>query len=98
MMNEANFRIDMVITAFVVSMGIHFRITNTEWAILVLGLGFLLAAEIINTLIEELVDHLIHEHHEGARVIKDLSAGFVLTVALSVLASFCLVMWKYFFY
>jgi len=87
-MNEANFRIDMVITAFVVSMGIHFRITNTEWAILVLGLGFLLAAEIINTLIEELVDHLIH----------DLSAGFVLTVALSVLASFCLVMWKYFFY
>ncbi len=56
-----------------------------EWSLIVISLGFLLAAEMVNTVVEEFIDHLIKEYHEGARIIKDLSAGFVLTAGAGAL-------------
>ncbi|HSX39085.1 MAG TPA: diacylglycerol kinase [Candidatus Saccharimonadales bacterium] len=84
-LNEANFRVQLVITIFSGALGFYFKISSIEWAFLVLSLGSLLSSEIINTVIEEFIDHLIHEHHEGARIIKDLSAGFVLTTSITTL-------------
>jgi diacylglycerol kinase (ATP) len=39
----------------------------------------------INTVVEEFIDQLIKEYHEGAKVIKDMSAGFVLITAVTTL-------------
>ena len=97
LMNEANFRVEVVIASFFVSMGLLFGITMLEWAILFLALGFLLSAEIMNTLIEEFMDHLIKEHHEGVRVIKDLSAAYVLTASITSLLVFVFIIWNYIF-
>ena len=97
LMNEANFRVEVVIASFFVSMGLLFGITLLEWALLILALGFLLAAEIMNTLIEEFMDHLIKEHHEGVRVIKDLSAAYVLTASITSLLVFVFIIWNYIF-
>ena len=96
-MNEANFRVEVVIASFFVSMGLLFGITLLEWALLILALGFLLSAEIMNTLIEEFMDHLIKEHHEGVRVIKDLSAAYVLTASITSLLVFVFIIWNYIF-
>jgi len=97
LMNEANFRVEVVVASFFVSMGLLFNIKLYEWAVLVLALGFLLSAEIMNTAIEEFIDHLVKEHHEGVRVIKDLSAAFVLTASITTLLVFLLIIWNYIF-
>ena len=89
--NEANFRVQVAIAVVAFIAGIYYKISMVEWIILVLACGMLLSAEMVNTTIEEFIDHLIHEHHEGVRVIKDLSAGYVLTVALCALTVFLLV-------
>jgi diacylglycerol kinase len=89
--NEANFRVQVFITIIAVVMGFFYKISTLEWAVLILSLGFLLSAELINTAVEEFVDHLVHEHHEGAKIIKDLSAGFVLTAAITTLIIMVLV-------
>jgi diacylglycerol kinase len=89
--NEPNFRIQLAIVIVSVVAGFFYRIQLVEWIALVVVCGMLLSAELINTAIEEFIDHLVHEHHEGARVIKDLSAGYVLTTSICALAVFLLV-------
>jgi diacylglycerol kinase len=91
--NEANFRVQIAITVFAVILGIHFGISVIEWAVLVLSLGMLLSAELINTVIENFMDNLIEGHHEGVKVIKDVSAAFVLTTALTTLAILIIIFW-----
>jgi len=95
-LNEPNFRVQIIITLVAGFLGFRFNISAIEWALLVLAMGSLLSAEIINTVIEEFMDHLIKEHHEGARIIKDLSAGFVLTTSLMTLTILLLIFSKYF--
>jgi diacylglycerol kinase len=89
--NEANFRTQLAIVLVSVMAGFAYHIQLVEWLGLVVVCGMLLSAELINTAIEEFIDHLIHEHHEGARIIKDLSAGYVLTTAICALAVFLLI-------
>lgn len=89
--NEPNFRIQLAIVLVSVIAGFFYHIQLLEWVALVVVGGMLLSAELVNTAIEEFIDHLIHEHHEGARVIKDLSAAYVLTTAICALAVFLLV-------
>ncbi len=89
--NEANFRIQLaiVLTSFIA--GVLYRLSLFEWLSLVVVSGMLLSAELINTALEEFIDHLIHEYHEGVRVIKDLSAGYVLVTAFCALAVYLIV-------
>ena len=50
------------------------------------GLGLVLAAELVNTIVERLVDLVHPDHSESVRAIKDVSAGVVLITALGALA------------
>jgi diacylglycerol kinase len=85
LINEPNFRVQVVIVALAVYFGKRFNITNIEWSILIISLGLLLAAEIANTVVEELMDHFVKEEDPIVKIIKDLSAGFVLIAAISTL-------------
>ena len=91
LLNEPNFRIQVLIGIISLALGFYFRISNTEWGLLVISMGFLLSAEMVNTVVEEFIDHLITKEHEGVRIIKDLSAGFVLVAAITMAAIFILV-------
>lgn len=85
LINEPNFRIQIIIVAVSVAMGYNFKISNTEWGLLTISMGLLLVAEMVNTVVEEAVDQVTRDFHEGAKVIKDLSAGFVLITAFVAL-------------
>jgi len=93
LLNEANFRIQIFIAINIIILGFYFKITTIEWGLLIISTGFLLSAEMVNTVIEEFIDHLIKEESEGARIIKDLGAGFVLVTALTVLTILNLIFW-----
>lgn len=63
--------------------GFHFDITPTEWCIVVICFGVVLAAEGFNTAIERLVDLVSPDFHPIAGDVKDVAAGAVLICAIA---------------
>ena len=96
LVEEPNFRVQVIILVISVMLGAHFNITNTEWSLLILSMGLLLMAEVLNTVVEDTIDFFIKDFDEGVKVIKDLSAGFVLITAVTSLVILILIFWPYF--
>ena len=63
--------------------GFYFGITPTEWCIVVICFGMVLAAEGFNTAIERLVDLVSPDYHPIAGDVKDVAAGAVLICAIA---------------
>lgn len=80
---ERNLQIQSVIGIIVVGAGWFFRLTTTEWLVVILCIGGVIAAELLNTAIEAVVDLLQPEYHERARHAKDFAAAGVVTVAIT---------------
>jgi diacylglycerol kinase (ATP) len=55
------------------------------WALALLASALVLAAELMNTALEELADHLNPEEHPRIRLVKDCAAGAVLVAVLGAL-------------
>ena len=93
LINEPNFRVQIVIVTLAIIFGKKFGISNTEWGLLAISLGSLLSAEMVNTVVEEVLDHfyLKEEENIAVKVIKDLSAGFVLITSVTTLIILILV-------
>ncbi len=94
-LNEGNFRVQVIFTLFVALLGYYFKLSTTQWIFEIFACGILLSSELLNTVIEEFIDHLIHEHHEGVKIIKDLCAGYVLVSAIVCLIVTILVFLPY---
>jgi diacylglycerol kinase (ATP) len=56
------------------------------WAIITLTVVLVLAAELINTAVECLADHLHPDQHPRIKVVKDCAAAAVLVVSLGAVA------------
>ena len=56
------------------------------WAVVALASAAVLAAELLNTAIEALADHLSPELHPRIRIVKDCAAAAVLVCVLGALA------------
>lgn len=55
------------------------------WALVGLMITLVLAAELMNTALEHLADHLHPEHHPRIKIVKDCAAGAVLLLSLGAL-------------
>ncbi len=73
-----------------VILGIIFQIKLSEWAIIFIALGIILALELINTAIEAAVDLTTTEIHPLAKVAKDCgsAASFVMSIVSIVISLF----------
>ena len=80
---EHNAWIHCIAIIVVTLAGLHFGITRTEWCIVCLCFGMVLAAEGFNTAIERLVDLVSPDFHPVAGDIKDVAAGAVLICAIA---------------
>lgn len=85
LLNEPNFRIQLLIVAVSTIMGFYLHIETIEWGLLTISLGLLLSAEMINTVVEEVLDHFFRERDPVVKIVKDLSAGFVLVASFITL-------------
>jgi diacylglycerol kinase len=83
---EHNAGIHIASAVLVIFLGFVFKISKYEWCLLVLAIGFVLAAEIINTAIECLTDIVSPEYSEKAGKVKDLAAGAVLIASITAFA------------
>ena len=80
---QPNFRLQLVAALVVVVLGFWLNVTLIEWSLLVLCIGSVLTAEVLNTSIEVLTDSIYPNHDHRAERIKDLAAGAVLAVAIA---------------
>lgn len=81
---ERNMRIHFLFAIFILLLGIYLNFTPQELMILTITIALVLAAEMINTAVEHIVDIIVEmEFHPIAKVIKDISAGAVLLAAIN---------------
>ena len=80
---EQNLSFHLITTIIVIGAWILFDITRTEWMIIILCIGMVVAAELFNTAIERLVDLVSPERHPIAGQVKDIAAGAVLVCAVA---------------
>jgi diacylglycerol kinase (ATP) len=76
--NQVNLRIHLAVSMGVIIAGFAFRVSATEWCVLLLCMGLVISLELINTTIEKLVDMVSSEWKEQAGQIKDIAASAVL--------------------
>ena len=81
--SERNFKIHLVISIAVIFMGVFFSLSLLEWSLVIFAIGGVLAAELVNSSIERVVDLITDEYHPLAMQAKDMAAGAVLVISIA---------------
>lgn len=76
--DNQNLRIHFMVAALVMFAGIFFRVNRFEMGIIGIMILLVIMAEMINTAIEEMVNLIVSEHRQQAKIAKDVAAGMVL--------------------
>ena len=79
---ERNLKIHFVFMVLVIIAGILLKISKGEWFVCLILFALVIASELINTAIEQMVDLAMPEKNEKAKYAKDASAGAVLFCAI----------------
>ncbi len=81
---QRNAWIHMVVSIAVILMSLFLRISAANWALILLAIALVWIAEFLNTALEAVVDLATnHQHHDLARVGKDVGAAAVLIAAFT---------------
>lgn len=82
---QRNFKIHASISVVVLIAGLALGISLEQWAIIAVTVALVFQAELFNTSLEAVVDHVSPEFHALAKVAKDCAAGAVfITAVISV--------------
>jgi diacylglycerol kinase (ATP) len=79
---EANAKIHLALTCFVIIACIYFRISSVELIAISFSIAFVWVAEMFNTAIEKSMDLISLKQHPQIKIIKDIAAGAVLVSAV----------------
>jgi len=83
---ERNLRIHILATFIAVAIGIYLKLDIVKWGIIILAIGFVLAAELFNTAMESLGDEASNGTHKKLiKKAKDIAAAGVLLSAITAL-------------
>ena len=80
---ERNMRVHFLTAFFIILFGVYLSFSMFEVLILATTITLVLAAEMINTAIEHIVDMIKSEIHPIARLVKDIGAGVVLLTTIN---------------
>ena len=83
---ERSVRFEVAVFLLAVAALVLFRPEPIWWAAVALASAGVLAAELLNTAIEALADHLSPEFHPQIRVVKDCAAAAVFVCVIGALA------------
>jgi diacylglycerol kinase (ATP) len=79
----------------VIAAGLWLDVSWQSWCWLVACMAMVFVAEMLNTAIEFLCDHVSPEIHPSIKKVKDLSAAAVLFAAIAAVIIGILVFWPY---
>jgi diacylglycerol kinase len=92
---QRNIKIQFLIALITLGAGLYAGITATEWCIILLAFGLVLAMEMMNSAVEDLVNLVTHEWKPLAGKVKDIAAGAVLWTSVMALIIGIIIFWKY---
>lgn len=92
---ETHVKIHILATLVVIALGVTFKITNSEWILLMACCFVVISAEMINTAIERTCDMITLEQKPQIKYIKDVSAGAVLCLCIGSIIMAIIVFGKY---
>lgn len=81
---ERNFKVMLAAAVLAVIAGFVLRLDAFSWVAVILMIGLVLCAELMNTAIESVVDLASPDVHPLAKRAKDLAAGAVLVLSACV--------------
>ena len=81
--NERNFRIEILFAIFAIALAFIFKITMFAWLILVMNIFFVITAELFNTAIKKLAYEVCKVINPLIKIIKDVAAAAVVMAVLS---------------
>ena len=82
---EQSFRIQTIAGLLAVILSFYFKITQFEFLLVILMIGFVMSLELINSVIERLIDSQKPRIHPVVKEIKDIMAATVLFASLLAL-------------
>jgi diacylglycerol kinase len=82
---ERNFQIQIIMAILVCATATFLEFSWIEWLFVIIAIVMVLAAELMNTVVEHLLDLLVPHQHETVRMLKDIMAGMVLIQSLGAL-------------
>lgn len=94
---QRNLKVQIVVALLTIGAGFYFRITATEWCLILLTIGLVIGLEMINTAIEKTIDLITTEWHPLAGKAKDMAAGAVLVASVIAVVIGIIVFRKYCF-
>ena len=81
--DERNMRIHLAAALAAMLIGFILGLDVGQWVVIVICIALVLAAEMLNTAIEHLVDMISPEYDSHAKAAKDIAAGVVLVFAVA---------------
>ena|SRR5215831_5824009 len=84
-LRERSFRTQVVIALGAVLLLFLLRPAMIWWALTGLMIALVLAAELVNSALELLTDHLHPDEHPQIKVVKDMAAGAVLLLSIAAI-------------
>lgn len=83
--SEMSMRVHVVAFALLLAILLAFRPEPLWWALALMASAAVISAELVNTAIEHLADHLHPEIHPSIRIVKDCAAAAVLVAVAGAL-------------
>jgi len=81
-LHERNGKIQLAFAIAVTIAGFYFHISSTEWALILLCIGSVISAEMLNSALEKICNLIHEDFHPTIKVIKDVAAAAVLWLAI----------------
>ncbi len=81
--HERHLQFHLIMAMAVVLAGWFFHLSLVEWCLVVLAIGLVISAEMLNTAIEHLTDMVSPQFHPVAGMVKDIAAGAVLVASMT---------------
>jgi diacylglycerol kinase len=82
---QRNAQVHVFVIVVLVVASLAWRVSATEWLVLILTMTLVLAMEAMNTAVEAVVDLASPEYHRLAKRAKDVAAGAVLLAAIGAI-------------
>ncbi len=81
--HEKHIQFHFLTAVAVVLAGWFFGLSALEWCLVVLAIGLVISAEMLNSAIEHLTNLVSPQYHPVAGMVKDIAAGAVLVASMT---------------
>ena len=92
--SEGHLRFHLVAAVYVLVFSSFYNFTAAQWAVLIILIALVIAAELVNTAIEDTCDAVTTEQNEHIRRAKEMAAGAVLVLSIAAAAIAVIFFWN----